>query len=100
MIVVSDTTPLISFMKIGQLDLMEKLFGEVQIPQAVFSDMMTSLLQRESRAFSPRLSAHLHVHIITASCVRNPSSMSGRGAGVLLYFRSTVCWGPDWLISA
>lgn len=42
MIVVSDTTPLISFMKIGQLDLMEKLFGEVQIPQAVFDELTSN----------------------------------------------------------
>ena len=29
MIVVSDTTPLISLMKIGQLQLINKLFGEI-----------------------------------------------------------------------
>lgn len=32
MIVVSDITPLISLLKINQLDLLEKLFGEVLIP--------------------------------------------------------------------
>ena len=30
MIIVSDTTPLISLMKIGQLELISKLFGEIQ----------------------------------------------------------------------
>ena len=40
MIIVSDTTPLISLMKIGQLDLLEKLFGEVQIPEAVFEGLI------------------------------------------------------------
>lgn len=39
MIVVSDTTPLISLFKIGRLDLLEKLFGEVLIPRAVFSEL-------------------------------------------------------------
>ncbi len=39
MIVVSDTTPLISFLKIGHLDLLQKLFGEVQIPEAVFHEL-------------------------------------------------------------
>lgn len=39
MIVVSDTTPLISLLKIGRLDLLEKLFGEVLIPRAVFSEL-------------------------------------------------------------
>ena len=38
MIVVSDTTPLISLLKIGRLDLLEKLFGDIFIPQAVFND--------------------------------------------------------------
>ena len=32
MIVVSDTTPLISLLKINRIDLLEKLFGEVLIP--------------------------------------------------------------------
>ena len=40
MIIVADTTPLISLMKIGQLDLLEKLFGEVQIPEAVFEELI------------------------------------------------------------
>lgn len=39
MIVVSDTTPLISLLKINRLDLLEKLFGEVLIPQAVFNEL-------------------------------------------------------------
>lgn len=39
MIVVSDTTPLISLLKIDRLDLLEKLFGQVLIPQAVFHEL-------------------------------------------------------------
>ena len=39
MIVVSDTTPLISLLKINRLDLLEKLFGEVLIPQVVFNEL-------------------------------------------------------------
>ena len=35
MIVVSDTTPIISLIKINRLDLLEKLFQEVLIPDAV-----------------------------------------------------------------
>ena len=39
MIVVSDTTPLISLMKTGHLDLLEKYFGKVYIPEAVFREL-------------------------------------------------------------
>lgn len=42
MIVVSDTTPLISLLKIGRLDLLEKLFGNVLIPQAVYEELTVS----------------------------------------------------------
>lgn len=41
MIVVSDTTPLISLLKIDHIDLLEKLFGQVLIPQAVFDELTT-----------------------------------------------------------
>ena len=39
MIVVSDTTPLISLLKIDRISLLEKLFGQVLIPQAVFDEL-------------------------------------------------------------
>ena len=39
MIVVSDTTPLISLLKIERLALLEKLFGQVFIPEAVFNEL-------------------------------------------------------------
>ena len=41
MIVVSDTTPLISLLKIDRIGLLEKLFGQVLIPQAVFDELTT-----------------------------------------------------------
>ena len=39
MIVISDTTPLISLLKIKRVDLLKELFGEVLIPQAVFEEL-------------------------------------------------------------
>lgn len=39
MIVVADTTPLISLLKINRLELLERLFGEVMIPKAVFDEL-------------------------------------------------------------
>lgn len=39
MLVVSDTTPLISLLKINQIDLLRRLFGEVVIPYAVYEEL-------------------------------------------------------------
>lgn len=39
MIVVSDTTPVISLMKAGQLELLRQLFGVVYIPEAVYQEL-------------------------------------------------------------
>jgi hypothetical protein len=39
MIVVSDTTPIISLMKAGQLEVLQKLFGIVCIPKAVYREL-------------------------------------------------------------
>ena len=43
MIVVSDTTPLISFLKIGHISLLEKLFGRVFIPPAVYCELSANV---------------------------------------------------------
>ncbi len=47
MIVVSDTTPLITLMKAKQLDVLEKLFGRVLIPNAVFEELIASDSHRD-----------------------------------------------------
>lgn len=41
MIIVSDTTPLSELAKVGQLDLLPQLFGQVVIPQAVYTEITT-----------------------------------------------------------
>ena len=42
MIVVSDTTPLISLMKVGLLNLLEKLYHEICIPKGVYTELTSS----------------------------------------------------------
>lgn len=42
MIIISDTTPIISLIKINRIDLLEKLFGEVLIPDAVFRELTSN----------------------------------------------------------
>ena len=39
MIVISDTTPIISLLKAGHLEVLQKLFGGVLIPKAVFREL-------------------------------------------------------------
>ena len=42
MLVISDTTPIISLLKIDKLDLLRDLFKEVAIPQAVFLELTSN----------------------------------------------------------
>ena len=42
MIIISDTTPLISLMKISQLKLLKEMFGEILISEAVFDELTTN----------------------------------------------------------
>lgn len=42
MIVISDTTPIISLMKVGRLELLQKLFDVVYIPDAVYRELTES----------------------------------------------------------
>lgn len=42
MIVVSDATPIISFLKINRLDIFGKLFGEVLLPEAVYEELTSN----------------------------------------------------------
>ena len=53
MIVVSDTTPLISLLKINRLNLLEKLYDTVFIPQAVFNELTSNeIYHREAETIS------------------------------------------------
>lgn len=49
MIVISDTTPIITLSKIKRLDLLQKLFKNILIPQAVYSEL-TSNVQFQNEA--------------------------------------------------
>lgn len=39
MTVISDTTPIVSLVKINRLDLLQKLFGTILIPETVYKRM-------------------------------------------------------------
>ena len=42
MIVISDTTPIISLLKANHLELLEKLYGNVLIPEAVYQELTSN----------------------------------------------------------
>ena len=42
MLIVSDTTPLISLMKVSQLDLLAQLYGKILIPRAVYEELTSN----------------------------------------------------------
>ena len=47
MIVISDTTPVISLMKANHLDLLQKLYGNVLIPNAVYRELTENPIYSE-----------------------------------------------------
>jgi len=47
MIIVSDTTPIISLLRVNRLDLLEKLFGKVIIPQMVHTELTLNPLHQK-----------------------------------------------------
>ncbi|MCI9297216.1 MAG: DUF3368 domain-containing protein [Lachnospiraceae bacterium] len=70
MIVVSDTTPLISLLKIDHIDLLEKLFGQVLIPQAVFDELTAD------ERFKLEADQIRRKQFIKVKAVKNPESAS------------------------
>lgn len=70
MIVVSDTTPLIPLLKIDRIDLLEKLFGQVLIPQSVFDELTTD------ERFTFEADQIRRKQFIKVKAVRNPEAAS------------------------
>ena len=69
MIVVSDTTPIISLIKINRLDLLEKLFQEVLIPDAVYRELTTN------QSFSAEAEVVKNAKFLKVSPVQNKQSI-------------------------
>ena len=56
MIVVSDTTPLITLIKAEKLDILHDLFGEVVIPEADFLKLRVTSLSKRKQISSETVS--------------------------------------------
>lgn len=50
MLIVSDTTPLISLLKAGRIDLLQKMFGKIIIPDAVYNELTQNPAYHEEAA--------------------------------------------------
>lgn len=81
MIIVADTTPLISLMKIGHLDLLEQLFGEVQIPEAVFDELVYNTNFPEESKLIQKSNYIIRVSVKDTSAVDLLRRSSGLDAG-------------------
>lgn len=68
MIVVSDTTPLISLLKVDKLDLLEKLFSTVHIPRGVFNEL-TAKPEFANEAEKIRSSTFITIHDVDSQAV-------------------------------
>lgn len=69
MIIVSDTMPVISLLKINRLSLLQNLFGEVLIPDAVYEELISD------KRFEDEALAVTHAAYIKSVSVSNPESV-------------------------
>lgn len=69
MIVIADTTPVISLLKIKRLELLQKLFGEVFIPDAVYKELTSD------KRFAGEAYAVTNASYIRAVSVSNPGAV-------------------------
>lgn len=70
MIVISDTTPIISLMKANRLDLLRKLYGKVLIPNAVYKELT------ENATFAKEAKIIKDIDYLTVVAVENEKSVS------------------------
>lgn len=70
MLIVSDTTPIISLMKVEQLYLLEKMFGYIVIPKAVYDELTVN------EKFAKEILKIKEAEFIKVGEVKNDSSVN------------------------
>lgn len=78
MIVISDTSPINYLILIGEIDILEELFGRVIIPRAVFSELQHSKAPQPVKEWIANAASWLEVKQADAS-VFSPSKRIGDG---------------------
>ena len=81
MIVVSDTTPIISLMKIGRLELLNALFGEIWIPESVYAELVINEKFAAEAAIIIRTTYIRKVEVVDLNSVELLRRATGLDAG-------------------
>ena len=68
MIVISDTTPLISLMKVNYLNILQSLFGKIRIPEAVFRELTCNPLFQDE---AEQIRECAFIHIVSVDDVKS-----------------------------
>lgn len=89
MIVISDTTPILSLLKADKLDLLEKLYHKIVVPEAVYDEMTSNadfLDEREKIVNCSFLSAKKISNEESVKILRNVTGLdAGESEALVLY---------------
>ncbi|MCM1144568.1 MAG: DUF3368 domain-containing protein [Blautia sp.] len=89
MIVISDTTPILSLLKAGKLELLEKLYQTVIIPEAVYSELTSNNDYEEERKTIEKclfLSVEKVHNVESVRILRNVTGLdAGESESLILY---------------
>ena len=89
MIVISDTTPILSLLKAEQLDLLEKLFGNVIIPKTVYEELTRNPIFESEKvviANSPFITVEKVCNQESVKLLRNIAGLdAGESEALVLY---------------
>lgn len=93
MIVVSDTTPILSLLKAGRLELLKNLYQTVVIPKAVYDELTTNTdyqNEREEIEQCAFLVVEKVYHQDSVSALRNATGLDcGESEALLLYMEKS-----------
>ena len=81
MIVVSDTTPIISLLKAEQLELLKKLYGNVLIPRAVYRELTDNPRYTKEAVIIKKLDFLITVEVKNVKSVSVLRAVTGLDAG-------------------
>lgn len=89
MIVISDTTPILSLLKAGRLDLLQKLYESVIIPEAVYNELTINPLfidEKEKIAECPFLRVEKAKNLKSVRILRDVTGLdAGESEALIIY---------------